>query len=133
MDHLSKERRSWLMSQVKSRHTGPEMTVRRTLHRWGFRYRLHASDLPGRPDIVFRAKRRVVQIHGCYWHGHSCKYGLAQSKSNQDFWKSKLLANKRRDVRNARLLRRNGWKLLTIWECEIKKSSWQGRARKFLE
>lgn len=121
------------MSQVKSRHTGPEMTVRRTLHRWGFRYRLHASDLPGRPDIVFRAKRRVVQIHGCYWHGHSCKYGLAQSKSNQDFWKSKLLANKRRDVRNARLLRRNGWKLLTIWECEIKKSSWQGRARKFLE
>jgi DNA mismatch endonuclease (patch repair protein) len=133
MDHISRARRSWLMARVKSRDTKPEMLVRRTVHSWGYRYRLHASDLPGKPDIVFRPRRRVIFVHGCYWHGHSCKYGIAQPKTNREFWEAKLLANRVRDARVQRLLRSEGWKVLIVWECETKKSSWQQRTRRFLD
>lgn len=133
MDRLSKERRSWLMSQVRGRHTKPELTVRSALHRLGFRFRLHVAELPGSPDLVFPRLRKVILVHGCYWHGHSCRYGRAQSKSNVAFWRAKIRTNKLRDKRTRRQLRSAGWQVLEVWECRIKRDSWLERACAFLE
>jgi DNA mismatch endonuclease (patch repair protein) len=133
MDRLSPAKRSWLMSRVKGQDTKPELTVRQTLHRLGYRFRLHVSNLPGRPDLVFPSRKKAIFVHGCYWHGHSCKYGRAQPKTNRSFWRLKLSANRLRDSRTARLLRRQGWKMLVIWECAIKRNAWEYRALRFLD
>lgn len=132
MDRISPIRRSWLMSRIRSRDTKPELVVRKELHRLGYRFRLHAQDLPGKPDLAFPRRRKVVFVHGCYWHGHSCRLGAAQSKSNLPYWRSKLERNRQRDSTVAADLRNTGWKVLVIWECQIKRGSWQHQALRFL-
>lgn len=110
------------MSRIGQRDTAPEMAVRRMLHAMGYRYRLHAKELPGRPDIVFRPKKAVIFVHGCFWHGHSntaCPISHIP-KSNTAFWSAKILRNKFRDQRNTNALREMGWRVLEVWECEIK-------------
>ncbi|WP_345796505.1 very short patch repair endonuclease [Castellaniella sp. MT123] len=121
------------MSRIRSKDTKPEVEVRSTLHRMGYRYVLHKRGLPGTPDLVFPARRKVLFVHGCYWHGHTCKYGKAQSKSNVEFWHKKMDANRRRDRRNARKLRAAGWSVATVWECQVKQGKWLDRIVLFLE
>ncbi|HWA91784.1 MAG TPA: very short patch repair endonuclease [Rhizomicrobium sp.] len=119
MDRLSKQRRSWLMSRVKSRDTTPERVVRSMIHALGFRFRLHRKDLPGKPDIVFGPRKKVVFVHGCFWHGHRCGKGRLP-KSNEDFWKAKIDANRTRDAKNVRRLKARGWAVATIWQCQLR-------------
>jgi DNA mismatch endonuclease (patch repair protein) len=120
MDTFSKAERSAIMRRVRGKDTGPEMAVRRMAHRLGFRYRLHRGDLPGKPDMVFPSRRKVIFVHGCYWHGHACRAGRNRPSSNTEYWIAKLDRNKTRDALNGRRLRRLGWKVLTVWECELK-------------
>lgn len=133
MDRLTRPHRSWLMSRIRGADTKPEMEIRRRLHALGYRFRLHARALPGKPDLTFPSRKKAIFIHGCYWHGHSCRYGRAQSKSNRAFWREKLMTNQRRDRRVRRKLRLLGWKTLVIWECHIKKNKWEQRAVGFLD
>jgi DNA mismatch endonuclease, patch repair protein len=107
------------MARVKSKDTRPEMAVRKLLFRLGFRYRLHARDLPGRPDIVFRGKRKVIFVHGCFWHLHAHCANNRPPKSRLDFWLPKLKSNKARDRKNRSALTRAGWKSLVLWECQV--------------
>ncbi|MCX7590178.1 MAG: DNA mismatch endonuclease Vsr [Kiritimatiellae bacterium] len=119
MDILSKEHRSWNMSRIRSRDTVPEKKVRSLLHRLGFRFRLHKTDLPGIPDIVLPKHRAVILIHGCFWHRHPrCKFAYTP-KTRRSFWQKKFLENIERDKRNLRCLRRLGYRVLVIWECQI--------------
>lgn len=108
------------MQAVKSENTSPEMRVRRLLHRLGYRYRLHQKNLPGRPDLVFPGRRKVVFVHGCFWHGHDCARGARVPKANRDYWVSKVGRNRARDGNNKRELEAAGWKVLAIWECELR-------------
>lgn len=118
MDTLTPAQRSARMALVKSRDTKPEMLVRRLVHGLGYRYRLHAPDLPGRPDLVFRSRWKVVFVHGCFWHAHQCRRGRPPT-SNVEFWTAKRDANVARDKRVRRALRSLGWRSLIVWECEI--------------
>lgn len=115
-----REDRSRTMRAVKGRDTGPEMIVRRLAHGMGYRYRLHRKDLPGKPDLAFPSRRKVIFVHGCFWHQHHCARGARSPKSNREYWIPKLRRNKERDERNQRLLRESGWDALVIWECEMK-------------
>ncbi|MGE0125419.1 MAG: very short patch repair endonuclease [Vicinamibacterales bacterium] len=118
MDRLTKARRSWNMSRIKGRDTGPELAVRSVLHRLGFRFRLHRRDLPGRPDLVLVRLRVVIFVHGCFWHQHKgCRFAY-KPKSNAAFWLSKLASNVERDRINVRELKALGWNVLTVWECQ---------------
>ena len=127
------ERRSATMRAVKSRDTKPEMRVRRLLHRAGYRYRLHAADLPGAPDIVFRGRRKAVFVHGCFWHGHDCKRGARMPATNVEYWRRKIGRNVERHARNLEALAADGWMVLTLWECELKdENSLLGRLEGFL-
>jgi DNA mismatch endonuclease (patch repair protein) len=120
MDILTPEQRSALMGRIRGRDTGPEMAVRRLLWALGFRYRTHAKDLPGRPDIVFRSERIAIFVHGCFWHRHDC--GLAYSpKSRPEFWARKFEGNLRRDSAAQQALRSAGWRVMVIWECQTKR------------
>lgn len=119
MDSVTPARRSEIMGRVRSRHTKPEMTIRRMVHAMGYRYRLHAKDLPGKPDLVFRARKKVVFVHGCFWHRHAGCALARLPKSRQEFWLPKLEANRLRDMKNESALRDAGWGVLTIWECEL--------------
>jgi DNA mismatch endonuclease, patch repair protein len=110
------------MRAIKHKDTAPEMTVRRLVHALGFRYRLHRADLPGKPDLVFGPQRKIIFVHGCYWHGHGCKIGGTGAKSNQQYWGPKIQGNRDRDKRHHEQLRADGWKVLTVWECEAKKA-----------
>ena len=116
-DTRTKEQRRRIMASVGTRNTGPEMAVRRVLHSLGYRFRLHQKDLPGRPDIVFRSRRKVVFVHGCFWHGHGCAKGRLP-KSRTDYWGPKIETNRARDERVIEYLDRLGWRSLTIWQCE---------------
>ena len=113
------EQRSRIMRAVKSRDTKPEMMVRRLLHRMGYRYRLHSKDLPGKPDIVFGSRRKVIFIHGCFWHGHSCKRGNRPPKNNAEYWKMKIMRNIELHSDQLNELAAAGWEVLTLWECEL--------------
>jgi len=119
VDTLTPEQRSAVMARVKSRDTRPELTVRRLAHAMGYRYRLHSKRLPGRPDMVFASKRKVVFVHGCFWHRHRYCALARLPKSRKEFWVPKLDGNRRRDCRNLRELRELGWKALVLWECEL--------------
>lgn len=119
MDHLTAERRSWLMSRVNSKDTGPELLVRRFLHRAGLRYALHRRDLPGCPDIVLPKWGAVVFVHGCYWHRHQGCSKASTPRSNVTFWQAKFEANVSRDRRNVAELRRLGWRVFTVWACDV--------------
>jgi DNA mismatch endonuclease (patch repair protein) len=119
MDVFTTEERSALMSRIRGKDTKPELTVRRVAHALGYRFRLHRRDLPGAPDLAFPGRRKVVFVHGCFWHQHpGCRYAY-RPKSNLEFWKSKLAANTRRDACVLQKLREEGWSPLVIWECEI--------------
>ena len=109
------------MQAVKSKDTGPEMLVRRLLYAQGYRYRLHRKDLPGCPDLVFSSRKKVIFIHGCFWHGHHCARGNRVPVHNREYWVEKIERNKQRDQKAARLLRKLGWKRKVIWECCLKK------------
>ncbi len=122
MDTLTPEERSHRMSLVRDRDTKPEMRVRRLVHRLGYRYRLHRRDLPGTPDLVFGPKRKIIFVHGCFWHRHpdpKCPFARVP-KSKLDFWLPKLEGNRARDVRNNEKLSQMGWDVLEVWECETK-------------
>lgn len=119
MDKLTTTRRSENMRAIKSAHTKPEMTVRKLVYSMGFRYRLHRKDLPGRPDLVFPSRRKVIFVHGCFWHQHSCREGRVPS-SNVEYWRPKLERNAARDAENVSKLQHQGWSVLVVWECEVK-------------
>lgn len=120
VDTLSPAERSERMSRIRGKDTLPELWVRHFLHAHGFRYRIHRRDLPGRPDIVLPKYGAVVFVHGCFWHAHHCQMGRIPGTRSQ-FWEAKFVANKARDARNARELRRGGWRVLRVWECELAK------------
>lgn len=118
MDTIPKERRSWNMSQIRGKDTSPERKVRSALHRLGFRFRLHRRDLPGNPDILMPRHRTVVFVHGCFWHRHArCKYAYTP-KSRVGFWTNKFHQNVSRDRRVVRRLRKLGWRVIVVWECQ---------------
>ena len=119
MDRLTPERRSWLMSRIGSKNTEPEVAFRSLIHRLGYRFRLHRRDLPGTPDLVLPGRRTVVFVHGCFWHGHACKREK-MPKSRMDYWGPKIEANRQRDRKKARALRALGWRVITVWECELR-------------
>lgn len=120
MDSLSPDERSEIMARIRSKNSRPELTVRKLVFALGYRYRLHAKDLPGQPDLVFRPRSKVIFVHGCFWHSHA-RCSIAHiPKSRRDFWVPKLEGNKVRDRRNMRALTRHGWKVLTIWECQLR-------------
>ena len=119
-DVYSAEKRSAVMRRVKARNTTPEMTVRRALTRLGARYRLHRKDLPGSPDIVMPGRRLALFVHGCFWHGHDCARGARTPKANRDYWVAKVERNRARDARSRTALEAAGWRVETIWECELK-------------
>jgi DNA mismatch endonuclease (patch repair protein) len=107
------------MSRIRGRDTRPELVIRRGLHAFGFRFRLHDRRLPGRPDLVFPKFRAVILVNGCFWHGHDCHL-CRIPKTRRDFWVQKIGANRQRDARNLILLRDAGWRVMTVWECALK-------------
>ncbi|HUT29110.1 MAG TPA: DNA mismatch endonuclease Vsr [Sedimentisphaerales bacterium] len=119
-DVLTKEQRSFNMSRIRNKNTRPEILVRSIVHRMGYRYSLHRKDLPGKPDLVLVKHKKVIFVHGCFWHMHKCRYGRVVPKTNKTFWKSKRQGNVARDKRNLRQLRKAGWKVLTVWECQTR-------------
>ncbi|MNC42403.1 Very short patch repair protein [compost metagenome] len=130
MDKFTREKRSSIMKNVTSKNTMPEITIRRLLHKMGYRFRLHRKDLPGTPDIVLPKYKKAIFVHGCFWHGHvNCKKAKLPS-TNVEFWESKIDGNKMRDERNILKLEEMGWECLIIWTCQIKKSELQAISKK---
>lgn len=119
MDVLTKEQRRLNMSRIRGKDTRPELALRRGLHAAGLRFRLHARDLPGTPDIVFPRHGAVVLVHGCFWHGHDCPM-FKMPGTRQDFWSTKIAANQERDRRAMAALRSAGWRIMIVWECSLK-------------
>lgn len=107
------------MRLVKSEDTTPELAVRKLTYALGYRYRLHRRDLPGCPDLVFPARRKVLFVHGCFWHWHGCKRSR-MPKTNESYWRAKIDRNVQRDAKNLKMLKRQGWRALVVWECQIK-------------
>lgn len=125
--------RTRTMRAVKSSDTKPELLVRRLLHRLGYRYRLHRDNLPGKPDIVFTGRRKVVFVHGCFWHGHDCARGARQPKTNAEYWRNKIARNEARDREHMQNLQASGWDALILWECELRgETALAERLRAFL-
>lgn len=123
-DIVDPSTRSRMMSGIRGKNTRPEIIVRQALHRAGFRFRLHRKDLPGKPDIVLPKYHAVIFVHGCFWHGHDCRY-FKVPKTRTDFWLSKIIANTRRDRIQEDALRSAGWSVFTVWECELRdKTDW---------
>jgi len=121
-DVLSTEQRRFCMSRIRDKNTKPEIIVRQLVRQMGIGYRLHVKDLPGKPDLVFRKHKKIIFVHGCFWHMHTCKYGRVVPKTNAEFWQTKRLSNKLRDSKNRKELKKLGWKVLVIWECQTKKT-----------
>ena len=119
-DVFLKEERSRIMSIIRGKNTGPEITVRKALFALGYRFRIHISSLPGKPDIVLPGRRKIIFVHGCFWHGHKCRAGQNQPKSNRVYWREKLARNKARDKKNQSKLRALGWEVMILWECQIR-------------
>lgn len=112
--------RSAVMRAVRGKNTGPELKVRRAAHALGYRFRLHRKDLPGSPDLVFPRLKAAIFVHGCFWHGHDCARGARTPKTNEDYWRAKIARNVARDARTSAELEALGWRVETIWECELK-------------
>jgi len=119
MDVFSKEKRSQVMSRIRGKDTKPEKFIRNALHRIGYRYRLHVSDLPGKPDLVFPKYKAVIFVHGCFWHGHNCHL-FKWPKSRVEFWETKIMKNRENDNNSVNNLKTLGWRILLVWECAIK-------------
>lgn len=132
-DPLTPPERSERMSRIRNADTKPEMTVRRLVHSMGYRYRLHARDLPGNPDLVFRPRKKVIFVHGCFWHQHDCRQ-YRQPRTKREFWEPKLAKNKARDADVRRQLRKLGWGVMVVWECQVRKESLlRSRIKTFLD
>jgi len=131
-DSLTSERRSWNMSRIRGRNTGPELRLRSLLHRAGFRFRLHANQLPGSPDIVLPKYRTVIFVHGCFWHRHPGCRNATMPSTRREFWREKFDGNVGRDLRNQAALEAAGWTVLTIWECELKADA-EGIVRRLVD
>jgi DNA mismatch endonuclease (patch repair protein) len=132
VDRLEPEARRRLMQAVRGKNTGPELVVRSLLHRLGYRFRLHRRDLPGTPDIVLPGRGAAIFVHGCFWHGHGCRIGRLP-KSKLDYWDPKIRANRERDKRKRSALTACGWRVLTIWQCELAElRTLERRLRSFL-
>jgi len=132
-DPFTPEERSRIMALVKSKDTSIELIVRRLVHRLGYRYRLHVASLPGTPDLVFPARRKIIFINGCFWHMHGCGRCRIPT-ARRDYWINKLSKNRLRDARNRRQLRRSGWSVMTVWECKARDLTRLGRAiSRFIE
>src|SRR5215471_14058880 len=114
------EQRSRTMRAVKGANTAPELLVRKIAHSLGYRFRLHRSDLPGKPDLVFVGRRKVIFVHGCFWHGHKCPRGDRMPKTNSDYWTRKIARNAARDKLHISALKKQGWQVGVIWECKLK-------------
>src|SRR5437016_7482270 len=119
-DVLTPQQRSFNMSRIRSRDTKPEKIVRSIVHRLGYRYRLHKTDLPGTPDIVLVRHRKIIDVHGCFFHMHKCRYGSVVPATNAKFWRTKRMSNVERDRQNLLALKRDGWKVLFVWEYEAR-------------
>lgn len=133
-DVLTPEQRSATMARVRGKDTGPEIRVRSIIHKMGYRYRLQGRNLPGNPDLVFKGRKKVIFIHGCFWHGHDCKAGAKRPKTNIDYWLPKLKRTKVRDAQNQIKLKKMGWDFLVLWECELKnEAAVAEKIRNFLE
>lgn len=118
--------RSRMMAGIRGKNTHPELLVRRALHKAGFRFRIHRKDLPGKPDIVLPKHQAVIFVHGCFWHGHDCQY-FKIPKTRTAFWMSKISDNKARDMRNSLALKALGWKVIVVWECDVRDGNdWLG-------
>lgn len=131
MDKINKSKRSEVMRAVKSRDTKPEMIVRKLLHKEGYRYRLYGKKLPGKPDLTFPSKKKVIFIHGCFWHG--CPAHLRRPHSNIDYWQAKIDGNIARDAEHLAKLKESGWQVLVVWECQLKdKESLLNKLKAFL-
>jgi DNA mismatch endonuclease, patch repair protein len=120
VDRLSREQRSANMRAVKSKNTGPELLARSAAHRLGLRFRLHRSDLPGSPDLVFAKHRVVIFVHGCFWHGHPGCRRATVPKTNSEFWHTKVRTNRLRDRRSSSRLKKLGWRVIILWQCQIR-------------
>lgn len=121
-DRLTIEKRSWNMSQIHSKNTKPELKVRSVLHRLGYRFRIHKRDLPGKPDIVLSKYKKVVFVHGCFWHRHDNCVNASRPKTNSEYWEKKIETNIKRDKEHEEELINSGWEVIIIWECEIEDS-----------
>lgn len=133
MDKLDAQRRSENMRRIRSKNTKPEVLLRSLLHQAGYRFRIHRKDLPGKPDIVFPSRRKVIFVHGCFWHQHSgCREGRLPG-TRQDYWQPKLERNVQRDADAIEKLRELGWQVLTVWECELSTDSVLNQLQAFLE
>ena len=119
VDVVDKATRSRMMSGIKGKNTKPEIRVRKVLHKAGYRFRLHGKNLPGKPDIVLAKHKTVIFVHGCFWHGHDCKY-FKWPKTRPEFWRNKIEGNKTRDASQQEKLKNLGWQVKVIWECEVK-------------
>jgi len=134
MDTMSPAARSRLMAAIRSKNTLPERLVRRMIHGMGYRFRINVAGLPGKPDIVLARHGKIVLVHGCFWHRHARCRQATMPKSRVAFWKAKFRRNVERDVETRRALRRLGWRVLVVWECELRKPErLEGRLRRFLE
>lgn len=119
MDVVTPSVRSRMMSGIRGKNTKPELLIRKAMFARGFRYRLHDNSLPGKPDLVFPKYRAIIQINGCFWHGHNCPL-FKWPSSRPEFWKEKITGNQQRDITNCQELERMGWRVLTVWECALK-------------
>jgi DNA mismatch endonuclease (patch repair protein) len=122
-DHLTVQKRSWNMSRIKAKNTSPELLVRSALHKMGYRFRIHSSRLPGKPDIILHKYKTAIFVHGCFWHRHSRCKRATFPKSNQDYWRKKFAGNIRRFDEIKTQIEKLGWNVLVIWECETKNES----------
>ena len=120
IDVLTTEQRHHCMARIKGKDTKPELYIRSMVHRMGYRFRLHRKDLPGKPDIVLGGLKKVIFVHGCFWHNHACRHCRVKPQTNPHFWQTKRQSNADRDRRNVRALRKAGWQVLVVWECWIK-------------
>ncbi len=133
-DVLTPNQRSFNMSQIRNRDTRPERFVRSLIHRLGYRYRLHQANLPGKPDIVLTRHRKIIEVRGCFFHMHKCKYGRVVPSTNAEFWRVKRKSNVERDSRNLKALKKAGWSVFVVWECQTRgKAKLEARLRKFLK
>lgn len=134
-DVHSRKQRSFNMSRIQSKNTKPELIVRSIVHQMGFRFRLHAKSLPGKPDLVLPVHRKVIFVHGCFWHCHRCRYGRVTPATNSEFWQKKRADNVARDRKNRRRLKADNWSVLVVWECWTRKPEKQllPALRKFLQ
>ncbi|HEX8568371.1 MAG TPA: very short patch repair endonuclease [Caulobacteraceae bacterium] len=126
-DVFTPEKRSQVMARVRQRNTAPELTLRRMLHAAGYRYRLHAKALPGSPDLAFASRKVALFVHGCFWHGHDCPRGARAPKANAAYWSAKIERNRARDAAAETALAGQGWRAVTVWECELRDPALPGR------